>query len=285
MLFLSGLAGGCAAGFLDFPLAGSNFYFHSIPNECQKFICFLSDLEAGSNSLWDYNCSYADSLNGSGWTVCLYSWSIGNNFNAILGSFKDCKVLLVYTLSFISLDIWCFVCRKIELIRILKFFLFWVLYTHSPRTAVGRRPGSERPLSVDGGRKDHSRRRRPERPKSVGDWGLKDRCLVMEVRWTVVGDEGLKDRSRDILINVEANNDTCDEGEIVPSSDGEQTITQSTNIVSNAITSSPNGGAHNMNDEEGFSKVGKKKGKNIKNSLPSNPRSTRAQNSSKHFND
>ncbi|PKU87201.1 hypothetical protein MA16_Dca009349 [Dendrobium catenatum] len=31
-------------------------------------------------------------------------------------------------------------------------------------TVVGRRPGSERPLSVDGGRKDHSRRRRPEGP-------------------------------------------------------------------------------------------------------------------------
>ncbi|PKU86624.1 hypothetical protein MA16_Dca010849 [Dendrobium catenatum] len=29
-------------------------------------------------------------------------------------------------------------------------------------TVVGMRPGSEKPLSVVGGRKDHSRRRRPE---------------------------------------------------------------------------------------------------------------------------
>ncbi|PKU65351.1 hypothetical protein MA16_Dca024419 [Dendrobium catenatum] len=31
---------------------------------------------------------------------------------------------------------------------------------------------------------------------AVGDWGLKDRCLVMEIGRTVAGDEGLKDRRR-----------------------------------------------------------------------------------------
>ncbi|PKU70457.1 hypothetical protein MA16_Dca011849 [Dendrobium catenatum] len=46
------------------------------------------------------------------------------------------------------------------------------------------------------GLKDRSRQETVvgRRPGSVGDWGLKDRCLVMEVGRTVVGDEGLKDR-------------------------------------------------------------------------------------------
>ncbi|PKU61159.1 hypothetical protein MA16_Dca026514 [Dendrobium catenatum] len=135
LLSLSVLDGGCAAGFLDFPLAGrffailvsagvwsfravefficcywnnpewalylncwnllnflcwlfSNSYFYSIPDECQKFSCFLSDLKAGNNSLWDYNCSYGYSLNGSGCTVYLYYWSIGYELVHLDGSQK-----------------------------------------------------------------------------------------------------------------------------------------------------------------------------------------------------
>ncbi|PKU71558.1 hypothetical protein MA16_Dca004400 [Dendrobium catenatum] len=43
-------------------------------------------------------------------------------------------------------------------------YLFGLKNRSGQETVVGRKPGSERPLSVDGGRKDHSRRRRPEGP-------------------------------------------------------------------------------------------------------------------------
>ncbi|PKU75599.1 hypothetical protein MA16_Dca016080 [Dendrobium catenatum] len=50
------------------------------------------------------------------------------------------------------------------------------------------------------------------------------------------------------------------------------------------VTSYSNANTSNFQniDDGGFTKVTKKKGKNVKNSQPSTPRSTRAQNSSKH---
>ncbi|PKU69762.1 hypothetical protein MA16_Dca017979 [Dendrobium catenatum] len=48
------------------------------------------------------------------------------------------------------------------MVRVTYTCLFGLKDRGRQETVVGRRPESERPLSVDGGRKDHSRRQRPE---------------------------------------------------------------------------------------------------------------------------
>ncbi|KAI0522535.1 hypothetical protein KFK09_004915 [Dendrobium nobile] len=85
---------------------------------------------------------------------------------------------------------------------------------------------------------------------------------------------------------VDGNNDACEEGEFVLPTNGEHNVLHNENNVSNAVASSSITNIANQKglDEDDFSKAGKKKGKNSKNSFPSTPQSTRDQNSSKYLN-